>query len=237
MRLVLGSRAFDVATRSLVVGAVERAGRDVATVADEAQRMAAEGADAVELITGPNDDEADVVGTIAALRRACRSGIAAGIAVAPARPDLARAAYAAGAVMGAVTGGGAVHDTRAFLDASAAAGVTVVLAHDASAGDLTRLRAGLVARARLAEAAGIPAERIVVEPASAATALLGCLRRVAELGYPVLLSADGYPRGRPAHLAAVALGVIGGCRLVRTRDPKGARRVCDVLAAILEARP
>jgi hypothetical protein len=29
--------------------------------------------------------------------------------------------------------------------------------------------------------------------------------------------------------------MIGGCRVVRARDVRGARRVCDVLAAILEA--
>ncbi len=36
--------------------------------------------------------------------------------------------------------------------------------------------------------------------------------------------------------AAVAVAVIHGARLVRTADPRGARRVCDVLAAVLEAR-
>ncbi|MDQ3990477.1 MAG: hypothetical protein M3291_15050, partial [Actinomycetota bacterium] len=36
--------------------------------------------------------------------------------------------------------------------------------------------------------------------------------------------------------AAVAVAVIRGARLVRTADVRGARRVCDVLAAVLEAR-
>lgn len=36
--------------------------------------------------------------------------------------------------------------------------------------------------------------------------------------------------------AAVAVAVIRGARLVRTADVRGARRVCDVLAAVMEAR-
>jgi len=36
--------------------------------------------------------------------------------------------------------------------------------------------------------------------------------------------------------AATAAGVIRGARLVRTTDVRGARRVCDVLAAVMEAR-
>ena len=37
-------------------------------------------------------------------------------------------------------------------------------------------------------------------------------------------------------MAATAAGVIQGARIVRTTDVRGARRVCDVLAAVMEAR-
>lgn len=37
-------------------------------------------------------------------------------------------------------------------------------------------------------------------------------------------------------VAATAAGVIRGARIVRTTDVRGARRVCDVLAAVMEAR-
>ena len=37
-------------------------------------------------------------------------------------------------------------------------------------------------------------------------------------------------------VAATAAGVIQGARIVRTTDVRGARRVCDVLAAVMEAR-
>jgi hypothetical protein len=42
--------------------------------------------------------------------------------------------------------------------------------------------------------------------------------------------------GDPCPTAATAVGVIRGARLVLTSDVQGARRICDVLAAILEAR-
>ena len=55
------------------------------------------------------------------------------------------------------------------------------------------------------------------------------------------LPVDGHPlfvdvTDAECPTAAVAVAVIRGARLVRTADVRGARRVCDVLAAILEAR-
>jgi dihydropteroate synthase len=35
-------------------------------------------------------------------------------------------------------------------------------------------------------------------------------------------------------LAATAIGVVKGCRIIRAHDVRGTRRVCDVLAAVLE---
>ena len=42
--------------------------------------------------------------------------------------------------------------------------------------------------------------------------------------------------GAHCPVAATAVGVIRGARVVRTTDVRGARRICDVLAAVLEAR-
>ena len=42
--------------------------------------------------------------------------------------------------------------------------------------------------------------------------------------------------GAECPMAATAVGVIRGARVVRTADVRGARRVCDVLAAVMEAR-
>jgi len=66
--------------------------------------------------------------------------------------------------------------------------------------------------AEVAAAVGIPTERIVVDS--------------------VLLDVTG----DDCPVAATAVGVIRGARIVRTTDVRGARRICDVLAAVLEAR-
>lgn len=85
----------------------------------------------------------------------------------------------------------------------------------------------------------------------------GGLRRCAEAGVAVLVPAGAVEDARAAGLppdrvvpdtllldvtgsecptAATAVGVIRGARIVRTADVRGARRICDVLAAVMEAR-
>lgn len=63
-----------------------------------------------------------------------------------------------------------------------------------------------------AAAAGLPPERII--------------------GASLLLDVTG----EHCPVAATAVGVIKGARVVRTDDVRAARRICDVLAAVLEAR-
>lgn len=83
------------------------------------------------------------------------------------------------------------------------------------------------------------------------------LRRCAEAGVAVVVPGDavaaaveaGLPVDRVAPdsllldvttsdcpMAAAAVGVVRGARIVRTDDVRGARRIADVLAAVLEAR-
>ena len=119
---------------------------------------------------------------------------------------------------------------------------------------VVEVRDFLVEAAHRAEAVGIPPERIVVDagldlgktPEQSLT-LLRASDRLAALGYPLLLSASnktflgallGLEIGerREASLAAAALGVTRGCRVVRAHDVRGTRRVCDTLAAVLGAR-
>jgi dihydropteroate synthase len=99
-------------------------------------------------------------------------------------------------------------------------------------------------------AAGIAADRIVLDAgldlgktAAQSLVLLQASDRLVALGYPVLLSASNKTflgkvldleigqRGA-ASLAAAAIGVTLGCRIVRAHDVKRTRQVCDVLAAI-----
>jgi dihydropteroate synthase len=77
--------------------------------------------------------------------------------------------------------------------------------------------------------------------------LLRASDTLVSLGYAVFLSASnkrflGHLLGtevddrRDASLAAHALGIALGCRVLRAHDVKGSRRVADVMAAILDER-
>jgi dihydropteroate synthase len=177
------------------------------------------------------------------------------------RASVAEAAYQAGAVVGNDISGFA--DPR-YLSVAADADATVVATHIRLAprvadpepryGDVVaEVGEFLAERARWALAAGIASDRIVLDAgldlgktAVQSLVLLRASDRLAAQGFPVLLSASNKTflgklldleidqRG-PASLAATALGVSLGCRIVRAHDVLGTRRVCDVLAAILEA--
>ncbi len=119
---------------------------------------------------------------------------------------------------------------------------------------LVEVRAFLAQRAEQALAAGIPSQRIMVddgldlgktEPQS--LELLRTSDRLAALGYPTFLSASNkrflgdlvgtaVDDRHDATLAAHALGIALGCRVLRSHDVSGSRRVADTMAAILEAR-
>ena len=109
-------------------------------------------------------------------------------------------------------------------------------------------------RAERAQAAGVPRERVMIdagldlgksEPQS--LELLRSHDRLSVLGWPLFLSAsnkrflgelvgtDVSDRREATH-AAHALGIALGARVLRAHDVRGARRVADVMAALLEAR-
>lgn len=241
MQLTVGDQSFDLTTRALVMGTVD-AGRDrsPALVGHDAERLVAEGADIVE-VSAPDGEEA---GEAAEAVAAVVAAVHAPVAVASKRWEVVAAAYTAGAVLGTPATG---RTDRDFLRATAGAGASVILRGAAPPDEGADRRAALLELARDAEAAGIPRERIVLKPAVDAS-VLAHAQRLAELGYPLLLSLSaitiaalgGHPAlgpddQRALGLVATALAVTGGWRLVRTSDVKGARRVCDVLAAVLEA--
>ena len=205
------------------------------------------------------DEEMDrVVPAIAALR--ARFDVP--LSVDTWRASVARAAYDAGAVVGNDISGFADPD---YLPAAAAAGATVVATHirlgpripdpepvyDDVVAAVTDFLLDRSARAR---AAGIPPDRIVLDAgldlgktAAQSLTLLRASDHLAGLGFPLLLSASnktflgvvcGLELGErgAASLAAAALGVSLGCRIVRVHDVAGHRQVCAVLAAIERAR-
>lgn len=173
---------------------------------------------------------------------------------------VARAAFEAGAVVGNDISGFADPD---YLATAAKAEATVVATHirllprvpdpRPNYGDVIEdVAAFLREAAARAEAASIAPDRIVVDAgldlgktAEQSLALLRASDRLAGLGYPLLLSAsnktflgrlldlDVDERG-DASLAAAALGVTLGARIVRAHDVKGTRRVVDTLTAVFQ---
>ena len=95
--------------------------------------------------------------------------------------------------------------------------------------DLVRMSQPTTASLRLCAAAGV-AVLVPVATAGAAAAAGLPIERIVVESLVVDMTADACP------VAATAVGVIRGARIVRTADVQGARRICDVLAAVLEAR-
>lgn len=175
MRLCIGHRTYDLATRALVLGACGAQG--------DAGRAVADGADIVEVDAGTEPPADGVILCVTAYDRA-------GVEV----------AIAAGARMVRLGDGASASAYRVCAEA----GVAVVVA---------------TGQGPAAEAAGAAADTIVVEGDDPSGA------------YAVL--ADVTREACPS--AATAAAVVRGARVVRAFDVPGARRVCDVLAAVMEA--
>ncbi len=177
--------------------------------------------------------------------------------------SVAKAAYAEGACVGNDISGFA--DPQ-YLEVAAAAGATVVATHirlrprvpdpDPHYDDVTAtVRAFLVDRRQRALDAGVAPDRIVLDAgldlgktAAQSLQLLRDSDRLAGLGAPLLLSASNktflgvmfdlpVTERREPSLAATALGIAAGCRIVRVHDVEGAVRVRDTIARLLEVRP
>jgi dihydropteroate synthase len=175
------------------------------------------------------------------------------------RASVLDAACDAGAIIGNDISGFADPD---YVSVAAKRGATVVATHirlgprvpdpepqyDDLVADVT---AFLRDRARRAEAAGLLPEQIVVDAgldlgksAAQSAVLLRESHVHATLGYPCLLSASNkrfvgellsrdIDDRRSESLAAVAYGVLHGCRIVRVHDVLGSVRVCRMLEALL----
>ncbi len=177
------------------------------------------------------------------------------------RAGVAVAAFGAGAVVGNDISGFA---DEAYLPAAAEAGATVVATHirlrprvadpEPHYEDVTAsVVAFLEERREWARAAGLGDEQIVLDAGldlgkttAQSLRLLRDSDVLAALGSPLLLSASNktflgalfdlaVTERREASLAAAALGVIGGCRILRVHDVAGTVRVRDALAAVSEA--
>ena len=242
---------------------------DPATAVARGRRLAAEGAAIVDVggeSTRPGaapvpvavaiDRVVPVIGRLAA-------DLAVPISVDTSKPEVMRAAVAAGAQM--------INDVRALtapgaLEAAAEAGAAVCLMHmqgepatmqdDPSYGDVVaEVRDFLRARAAACVAAGIARERICIDPGIGFgkrvehnLALLARLDELAGLGFPVLLGVSrksliGIITGRPAgarlagSIAFAALAVARGAAIVRAHDVAATLDAVKAAAALRRATP
>ncbi len=273
MHLRIGARLFE-GPGPFIMGVVNATpdsfsdgGRflDPAAAVAQAERLAAEGADLVDLggeSTRPGAAPVDVaeelrrvVPVVARLRA---SGFSLPISVDTSKAEVARAALEAGADL--------VNDVRGLVDPALArvvaeAGVPVVLMHlrgtPASMQDravyrdlLAEVAAELREALARAEAAGIPAERVILDPglgfAKTPEQSIELLARVGELralGRPLLVGPSrkrfiGHLTGAaveerlPGTLAAVTACVLAGVELLRVHDVAAARQAATVAAAL-----
>ncbi|MDQ4133399.1 MAG: dihydropteroate synthase, partial [Actinomycetota bacterium] len=275
MLLSLGPSTYDVTTRPLVMAILNRtpdsffdAGTHFAMdgFLRRAEDVVAEGADildvgGVKAGPGPEVGLQEELDRVLPAVEALVARFDVPVSVDTWRAATAAAAFSAGACIGNDISGFA---DPGYLRVCAEAGATVVATHirlgprvpdpDPNYDDVVGTVAQFLAeRAARAGAAGIPADRIVVDAGldlgknpEHSLLLLQQSARLAALGYPLLLSASRKPflgmvlglavgDRRDASLAAAAVGVVRGCRVVRAHDVRGTRRVCGVLQAILEA--
>jgi len=208
---------------------------------------------------GPAVDEAEELDRVVPAVEALHARFDVPLSIDTWRAAVLDAACAAGAVVGNDISG---FDDPDYLRVAAKHDVTVVATHirlrprvpdpephydDLVAAVTTFLRD----RAHRAEAVGLAPEQIVLDagldlgktPAQSAVLLRESAQHAA-LGYPLLLSASnkrfiGELLGReiddrrPESLAAVAYGVMHGCRIVRVHDVAGTARVCRTVEAML----
>lgn len=228
--------------------------------------MVGEGADFIDVGGESTRPGATAVSETEELRRvlpvidalAGRAGVP--ISIDTRKPAVARQSLAAGAVI--VNDVGGLRDPR-MVGVSAELGAATVVMHmrgtpatmqrDTSYADvISDVKSYLERQARVARRAGIT--EIAVDPglgfgksARQNFRILAGLRRIGEIGYPVLIGPSrksflGSLRGGlPASdrlegtLAAVAAGVMGGAQIVRVHDVRECRRLLDVLDAVAEA--
>lgn len=275
MHLSLGPHRYDVTHRALVMGILNRTpdsfydqGAYYAFDAflARAEQLVGAGADFLDVggvKAGPGEEvtESQELDRVVPAIEALRARFDLPLSVDTWRAAVARACFEAGAVVGNDISGFA---DPAYLTTCAEFGASVVATHirlaprvpdpDPFYDDVVvDVCSFLADRAARAEAAGIPAERIMVDAGldlgkteAQSLVLLRNSDALARLGYPVFLSASNkrflwklldveVGEASDATMAAHALGIGLGCRVLRAHDARAGRRVADVMAAVLAA--
>lgn len=206
-------------------------------------------------------DEADELARVIPVIRALATQTTTPISIDTMKPHVAIAALDAGAEMLNDVSGG---QDRDMLRLAAAAGVPICLMHmpgdprtmqdDPRYDDVTReVAAALLELVEQAVADGVPRQGIFLDPgfgfgktAAHNVELLARLDEITALGFPVLVGLSrksfiGMTLGLPvedrleASLAAAAIAVMNGARIVRVHDVRATRRVVDMVRAVRDA--
>ena len=275
--LELGGRRYDLTTRALVIGILNRTTDSfydhgsyfcLDRFFERAEQLVEQGADVLDVGgvkagPGPEVTEEEELDRVVPVVASLRERFDLPLSVDTWRASVVSAAFEVGAVVGNDISGFA---DPGYLPAAAAAGASVVATHirlkprvpdpephyDDVVAEVERF---LLVRAERALSSGIPADRIILDAgldlgktADQSLLLLRSSARLASLGYPLLLSSSNktflgvlldlkIDERRNASLASAALGITGGCRLVRAHDVAGTCKVRDLLAAIAESAP
>ena len=277
LELSLGNRRYDLSSRALVMGILNRtrdsfyepaATFDLDALFARANQLVTEGADLLDIggvKAGPGDevDEAEelerVVPVVAELVR--RFDVP--ISIDTWRAAVAKVAFAEGASLGNDISGFADPD---YLAVAAEANTAVVATHirlrprvadpNPHYDDVTAtVKEFLKDRRQRALDAGVGEDRVIIDAgldlgktAAQSLQLLRASSELASIGAPLLLSASNktflgvlfdlpVDERREPSLAATALGIAAGCRIVRVHDVAGTVRVRDAIARLLEVAP
>jgi dihydropteroate synthase len=225
----------------------------------------AEGADWVDIGGVPfsplaeNVDEAQEIDRVVPLVTALRPQTDAIISVDTFRPDVARAAVAAGA--DAINDTSGLHDL-AMADVAAESGSTLIVTHSVAAPRtwhsrpmyedvVAEVRSFLLDRVHAALARGVSHDKIIIDPGhdlnKNTVDSLRLTRRLADitaLGYPVLASVSNKDfvsetLGRPVNdvregtLATIVYCVLQGARILRVHDARSTATAVHMLSGIL----
>ncbi len=272
-RLCAGSHTWDLTRRALVMGILNRTrdsfhdpGRhfELDALLRRAEELVRDGADMLDVGARPGGvgvgdvSEPEEVELVALTVAELGARFDVPISVDTWRASVAAAGFAGGAVVGNDMSG--FSDPR-YLRAAAAAGAAVVATHhrlgpqipdpEPVYGDVVEdVRDALAGLAQRAAGAGLPAERVIVDPGldlgktwRQSLRLLARLEAFTALGHPVLLAASnkiflgralGLDAGERAEasLVACAVAIVRGARIVRVHDARGARQAAELLAAL-----
>ncbi|HUS62670.1 MAG TPA: dihydropteroate synthase [Acidimicrobiales bacterium] len=263
MRLTVGSVEHDLTSRALVMGIVNTSpeSAEATPTATEAlaraRRLVADGADIIDIgaVSGRGpavDVESEIARLVPALE-VIRANVSVPISVDTSSAVVLAVALAAGAVIANDVSG---FSDLGYLEVAANVDATVIATARPISGDVSPLEAAAKSIQHLAAQAvvsGVSPNRVIVDAGlglgksdAASLALLRNTAGLAKLGYPLLVAASRKPflgsgLGQPGAeiggggLGAVALAIWHGARIVRTHDVREARRVADVVGAIVEA--